>query len=93
MAASCITRFAVAGSRKLAFPKEEFVIPKTGKEGVRGFHADMTPGRAVNTGVLSVAGHLLRMGTCALCYGMPTLSLHALYLEFQVFLATLPVKI
>lgn len=84
MAASCITRFAVAGSWKLAFPKEEFVMPKTGKEGVRGFGADMTPGRAVNTGVPSVAGNL--------CYGMPTLSPHALHLEFQVFLATLLVR-
>lgn len=51
---------------------------RTGKEGVHGFGADMTLGRAVNAGVPSVAGHLLHMGICALCYGMSTLSPHAL---------------
>lgn len=52
---NCITRAAVAGSWKFAFPKEEFVMPRTGKEGVCGFDADMTLGRAVNTGVPPVA--------------------------------------
>lgn len=75
---SCITRAAVAGSWKIAFLKEEFVMPRTGKEGVCGFDADMTLGRVVNTGVPPVAGHLLRMGICALCYGMSSLSPHAL---------------